>query len=54
MAVRAREKWSCKLPEVLPGGLLECTRKSDNTAGLGEWSSAGQEEGLNLLLRKNN
>jgi hypothetical protein len=52
--VRGPGKWPCKLSEVLLGVRLECTRKSDGTAGLGVWSSAGQEEGLNLLPRKNN
>ena len=53
MAVRGPEKWSCKLSDVLLRGLLECTRKSDGTAGHGVWKPAGQEESLNLLLRTN-
>jgi len=53
MAVRGPEKQSRKLFEVLLGGRLEYTRKNGCTAGLGVSSSAPQEEGLNLPLRKN-
>ena len=53
MAVRGPEKQSCKLFDVLPVRRLRYTRKSDCTAGLGVSSSAPQEEGFNLPLRKN-
>ena len=53
MAVRGPEKQSCKLFDVLPVRRLRYTRKSDCMAGLGVSSSAPQEEGLNLPLRKN-
>ena len=53
MAVRDPENQSCKLFDVLLVRRLRYTRKSDCTAGLGVSSSAPQEEGLNLPLRKN-